>query len=149
MELKPSIFSSWISRDRVGRTSGCLEDDLGGANRFIQFETGSASIATRTFLREIWDLLSEDYKFFIVLPKGLKEFRYATELEVFWSASNVLLEPRTQNGLYRVERKCGELIDGGGREVGRFLGVKAPSQGGREYHGSHQPLNRQSAPGRD
>jgi FkbM family methyltransferase len=48
--------------------SGLLERQ---AVRCIQFEFNEACIATRTYFKDFWDLLSDDFRFYRLLPSGV------------------------------------------------------------------------------
>jgi FkbM family methyltransferase len=61
--------------------------------RFIQIEQGSASLSTKQFLFDFWQLMEEKYNFYIVLQQGLlKISHYNPNLECFWGATNFVLE---------------------------------------------------------
>jgi len=59
---------------------------------FIQVEIGSASLATKCMLFDIWKLLSDSYNFYIVLNYGIAKIDYKPDLECFFGATNFLLE---------------------------------------------------------
>jgi FkbM family methyltransferase len=59
---------------------------------YIQIEIGSASLATKCMLFDIWKLLSDSYSFYIVLKHGLAPISYKPDLECFFGATNFLLE---------------------------------------------------------
>jgi hypothetical protein len=51
---------------------------------FIQFEFGEADIDSRTYLRDFFDLLSDNYDFFRIVPHGLRPIgAYSSAHEVF------------------------------------------------------------------
>lgn len=65
---------------------------LSGASRmlegkkisFIQFEMGGANVDSRTYFRDFWYLLHENYKIYRVLQNGLYEIsRYKEDCEIF------------------------------------------------------------------
>ncbi len=61
--------------------SGLLREKKIGA---IQIETGGANIDSRTYFRDFWNLLDEDYEVFRVLQGGLKKIeKYEETLECF------------------------------------------------------------------
>lgn len=63
----------------------------GGRVRFIQFEFGRHHVASRTFLRDFFELLGPDYRIFRVLGDGLRELaEYDSRYEVFYSAADFL-----------------------------------------------------------
>ncbi len=62
---------------------------------YIQIEIGAASLATKCMLFDIYNMLSIDYKFYLVLNHGLVEIsEYKPDLECFHGASNFILENR-------------------------------------------------------
>ena len=61
----------------------------------VQFEFGFAHVATRTFLREFFDLLGGTRDIYRVAPRGLVPLGdYRLELEVFTSVTNYVAAPR-------------------------------------------------------
>lgn len=68
-----------------------------GAFRIIQFEFGYGNIATRTFIRDFYELLGASYVMHRVAPRGLIALGgYDLALEVFVGATNyvAIAEPR-------------------------------------------------------
>lgn len=66
-----------------------------GRIEIVQFEFGYGSIATRTFLRDFFELLGKTRVFYRVAPGGLIPLGdYRLELEVFTSATNYVAVPR-------------------------------------------------------
>ncbi|MCO6512360.1 MAG: FkbM family methyltransferase [Aridibacter famidurans] len=58
---------------------------------FIQFEFGLFCVASRTYMRDFFDLLSPEYRIFRVLRRGVYELKkYETRLERFDSVANYL-----------------------------------------------------------
>lgn len=71
--------------------------------KFIQIEIGSASLATKCTLFDIWQMLNKLYRFYLILNQGIFEIKeYKTDLECFYGASNFLLElhdtPQVEHG---------------------------------------------------
>jgi FkbM family methyltransferase len=74
--------------------SGLLAD---GAIGIIQFEFGYGNVATRTFIRDFFDLLGPSYEIHRVAPRGLVRLgSYALALEVFADATNYAAIPAAQ-----------------------------------------------------
>ncbi len=62
--------------------------------RFIQFEFGPCNIDSRTYFRDFYDLLNENYSLYRIAANGLRAItRYTTDCEVF-ATSNFLAELR-------------------------------------------------------
>jgi FkbM family methyltransferase len=62
----------------------------------VQFEIGYANLASRTFLRDFYNLLDETHALYRVAPRGLVPLGdYQLELEVFVSATNYVAIPRS------------------------------------------------------
>lgn len=59
---------------------------------FIQLEIGSASLATKCMLFDVWKLLNDSYNFYIILQHGVAKITYKPDLECFFGATNFLLE---------------------------------------------------------
>ena len=59
---------------------------------FIQVEIGSASLATKCMLFDIWTMLNSSYNFYLILKHGVTQIVYKPDLECFFGASNFLLE---------------------------------------------------------
>jgi FkbM family methyltransferase len=83
-------------------TEGTELDVLRGASRLladralgiIQFEFGYGNIATRTFIRDFYDLLGPAYDIYRVTPRGLIPLGpYELALEVFADATNYAAIP--------------------------------------------------------
>jgi FkbM family methyltransferase len=72
--------------------TGLIDEDR---IRIVQFEFGYGSLATRTFMRDYFELLGETRNFYRVAPGGLIPLGdYRLELEVFTSATNYVAVPR-------------------------------------------------------
>jgi FkbM family methyltransferase len=67
-----------------------------GTIRFIAFEMGSASIATKTFLFDIVQTTAEYYDLFLVLNRGVVKVDYWYDLESFYGASNFILRNKLE-----------------------------------------------------
>jgi FkbM family methyltransferase len=66
-----------------------------GSVRYIQFEVSVASIDSRVFFRDFWEMLSGRYRLWRVLAHGLVEVSsYDESQEVFRRATNYLAERR-------------------------------------------------------
>jgi FkbM family methyltransferase len=66
-----------------------------GAIGIVQFEFGYANLASRTFMRDFYDLLGETHSLHRVTPGGLVPLGdYRLEVEVFASATNYAAIPR-------------------------------------------------------
>ncbi len=62
--------------------------------KFILFEFGEFNIISKTFFKDFYNLLGSNYKFYRVIPNGLREIaNYSTDLEVF-NTINYLAELR-------------------------------------------------------
>ncbi|WP_051291106.1 FkbM family methyltransferase [Pedobacter glucosidilyticus] len=58
----------------------------------IQIEIGAASIITKQFLFDFWELLNKDFEFYNILKHGLVPIKkYSTNLECFYGAANIFL----------------------------------------------------------
>lgn len=56
-----------------------------GKIQSIQIEFGGANIASRTYLKDFWDLLSENYKMYRIMKNGLYEIKeYKETMEIFF-----------------------------------------------------------------
>jgi FkbM family methyltransferase len=67
----------------------------GGAVRFVQFEFSAASIDSRVYFRDYWELLSRSHNLYRVLAHGLTPIMdYDYTQEVFDHATNYLAEKR-------------------------------------------------------
>ena len=52
--------------------------------KYIQFEFGESMIDARVFFRDFWNLLNENYRFYRILPNGIREvIHYSENLEIF------------------------------------------------------------------
>jgi len=56
--------------------------------KFIQFEFGECHIDSRTFFKDFYDLLGNDYTFYRIVPNGLRKINaYSASLEIFHTAN--------------------------------------------------------------
>lgn len=70
-----------------------------GAIGIIQFEFGYGDVATRTFLRDFYDILEQSYTLHRIAPRGLIALGdYDLALEVFVGATNYAALPRREDG---------------------------------------------------
>ena len=55
-----------------------------GRIKHIQFEFGESMIDSRVFFRDFWNLLNDNYRFYRILPNGIREVKqYSENLEIF------------------------------------------------------------------
>lgn len=67
--------------------------------RMIQFEFGQPSLRARTYLADLFSVLSNDFELYRVLPSGLRRLRaYHESLEVFMSTNYLAIAKRDANG---------------------------------------------------
>lgn len=60
---------------------------------YIQIEIGAASLVTKSMLYDVWNMLSADYNFYLVLNRGVVQIKkYKPDLECFHGASNFIME---------------------------------------------------------
>jgi FkbM family methyltransferase len=60
---------------------------------YVQLEIGAASLATKSMLYDVWNLLCDNYTFYLVLNRGVVKINeYKPDLECFHGASNFILE---------------------------------------------------------
>jgi FkbM family methyltransferase len=69
-----------------------LLDD--GRIKFIQFEFGENNISSRSYLADFHDLLGNQYRFFRIVPGGLKEWTYRGGASEIFATMNYLCELR-------------------------------------------------------
>jgi FkbM family methyltransferase len=63
---------------------GARETINGFKTDYIQFEFGESMIDARVFFRDFWNLLSENYIIYRILPNGIREIKkYSESLEIF------------------------------------------------------------------
>ncbi len=67
---------------------GAAELLTSGAVDVVQFEFGEANLASRTYLRDFWELLGWRYDFFRLTARGPVRFDYRTKYEVFALETN-------------------------------------------------------------
>jgi hypothetical protein len=68
-----------------------------GAIDFIQFEFSAANIDSRTFFKDFYTLLKDDYQLYRILQDGIWPIQnYSESLEVFKRATNYLAHRRAQ-----------------------------------------------------
>jgi FkbM family methyltransferase len=60
----------------------------------VQFEFGEANVASRTYLRDFWELLGPRYDFFRLTARGPVRFQYRTKYEVFALETNYVAVAR-------------------------------------------------------
>jgi len=95
--LKLDVEGSELSALRGARSS--LAD---GRIATVTFEFGSANVYSRTFFRDLWDLLTAaEFRLWRILPGGrlLPIARYVEELEHFRGVSNYVAAPRIPHRL--------------------------------------------------
>lgn len=64
--------------------------------RCIQFEFGGCNIDSRTFFKDFWELLNDNYNFYRIVKNGLYPLKnYTTQHEIF-TTTNFLLELKKQ-----------------------------------------------------
>ena len=61
-----------------------------GAIDAVQFEFGERNLASRTFLRDFFDLLGSEFDFFRITPYGLRALSYRPAAEIFVLETNYL-----------------------------------------------------------
>ena len=61
-----------------------------GAIDALQFEFGERSLYARTFLRDFFELLGPEFRFFMVTPFGLRRLDYRPAAEIFVQEANYL-----------------------------------------------------------
>jgi FkbM family methyltransferase len=68
--------------------------------KIIQFEIGECNIASKTFFRDFFELLKDQYRIFRVLPGGLREVKaYNTIQEVFVCVNYIAINKMAKNYL--------------------------------------------------
>ena len=72
--------------------SGLLAD---GSIEAVQFEFGERSLYARTFLRDFFELLGSEFRFFRVTPFGLRSIEWRPAAEVFVGEANYLAARRS------------------------------------------------------
>jgi FkbM family methyltransferase len=65
----------------------------------VQFEFGERNLASRTYLRDFWELLGPRYSFFRVTPRGLVPIQYRPSCEVFALETNYVAVAGDTTGL--------------------------------------------------
>jgi FkbM family methyltransferase len=84
-----------IEGHELAALKGCGEMLTDGSISVVQFEFGGCNVDSRTYFRDFWNLLSERYRLFRVLPHGLSEIpRYEEWLEQFTTTNFVAVSRR-------------------------------------------------------
>jgi FkbM family methyltransferase len=80
--------------DVEGHETAVLEGCAGLLRRqaveVVQFEFGQANLASRTYLRDFFELLGPGFTFFRIGPRGLRQLEYDPKLEIFSWETNYL-----------------------------------------------------------
>ena len=70
-----------------------------GAIDVVQFEFGERNLASRTYLRDFFELLGPSFTFFRITPRGLVELEYRPKIEVFALETNYVAVSGKTTGL--------------------------------------------------
>lgn len=95
-------YISLLKMDVEGHEFGVLQGALRTMKQkrieFIQFEFGACNVGSRTFFRDFYDLLTEQYRLFRLQKNGMTEIlKYDERLEIFGRVMNYVAIHRSSD----------------------------------------------------
>lgn len=103
-EVSVETLDDFCSREHIEHidfmkldVEGCEYDVLLGAQKmlaqkrisYIQFEFGRTNLAARTYLKDFFDILGKEFRFYRIVKDGLVPIRYDERYEIFYTTNFV------------------------------------------------------------